>query len=382
VRDSSIEIDLEAAAHFTLERQHLLERAPPDHAIAIVDEILGLNAQGALNFQLSLWNRVSELSHDFLPQALFEERSLVRSWLMRDTVHIIQASSLGLYRAALKRPLMNEWNRWTVKTGTKESPEAWEPLYPQVLERLEKRPLTMNKLLEEMGWSDKDAKRILSRLVREMSLQGLLCHATSSGPWYHNTEHAFARVDRWLLGPDEEPPEEGKALRELARRYLRSFGPATISDFAYWSGLRVRDARPAFEVISDLTEEVSISGQRGKYLVLGEDADQLNNPRDPPPRVRLLPQFDALIMGHKDKTRFMRSDDRRSVFLPRADVSATILVDGRIRGTWNMKKDKKTWRVTLSPFAEMNVDDRRRVEEEVDLLADFTRFEIETSWAG
>ena len=67
-----MEIDLETAVHFTLGRQHLLERAPPDDAIAVVDDILGLNAQGALNFQLSLWNRVSELSHDFLPHALFD----------------------------------------------------------------------------------------------------------------------------------------------------------------------------------------------------------------------------------------------------------------------------------------------------------------------
>ena len=382
MRDSSIEIDLEAAAHFTLGRQHLLERAPPDHAIAVVDDILGLNAQGALNFQLSLWNRVSELSHDFLPHVLFDERSLVRSWLMRDTVHIIPASRLRLFRAALKRPLVNEWNRWTVKTGTKESPDAWEPLYPLVLERLERRPLTMSGLLEEMGWSGRDSKRILSRLVREMSLQGLLCHAASSGPWYHNTEHTFTRVDRWLPGPDEEPPEEGKGLRALARRYLRSFGPATVSDFAYWSGMRVRDAQPAFEAISDLTDEVSISGQRRKYLVLKEDAAQLCSSRDLPPRVRLLPQFDALIMGHKDKFRFMRTDDRKSVFLPRADVSATILVDGRIRGVWNIKKQKKTRRVTLSTFDEIDGDDRRRIEEEVDLLADFTRFETETSWAG
>lgn len=376
-----MEIELETAARFTLERQHLLERAPPDHAIAVVDDILGLNAQGALNFQLSLWNRVSELSHDFLPRALFEERSLVRSWLMRDTVHIIPAFRLGFYRDALKGPLMNEWNRWTVKTGTKESPEAWEPLYPQVLESLVKRPLTMNELLEAMGWSDKDAKRILSQLVREMSLQGLLCHATSSGPWYHNTEHAFARVDRWLPRSAEEPPGEGESLRELARRYLRSFGPATVSDFAYWSGIRVRDFKSAFEAISGLTEEISISRQRGKYLILKEDADQLCGSRDLPPHVRLLPQFDALIMGHKDKSRFMKSDDRKNVFLPRANVSATMLVDGRIRGTWNIRKEKKTWRVTPSPFDKLDGEDRRRIEEEVALLTDFTGFEIETSWA-
>ena len=372
-----MEIDPETAARFTLGRQHLLERAPPDDAIAVVDDILGLNAQGALNFQLSLWNRVSELSHDFLPHALFDERSLVRSWLMRDTVHIIPASRLRLFRAALKRPLMDEWNRWTVKTGTKESPEAWEPLYPQVLERLEKRPLTMNELLEEMGWSDKDAKRILSRLVREMSLQGLLCHATSSGPWYHNTEHAFTRVDRWLPSLAGDLQEEDEALRELARRYLRSFGPATVSDFAYWSGLRVRDARPAFEAISDLTEEVSISGRKRKYLILKEDADQLNYSRDPPPRVRLLPQFDALIMGHRDKTRFIDPSHNSEIFLPQADIAATILLGGKIAGVWKIRKHKKSWRLELSPFRNLSEEEREVIALEVESLREFTGFEID-----
>ena len=372
-----MEIELETAARFTLVRQHLLERAPPDHAIDVVDDIMGLNAQGALNFQLSLWNRVSGLSHDFLPHALFEERSLVRSWLMRDTVHIIPASSLGLYRVALRRPLMSEWNRWTVRTGTKESPEAWEPLYPQVLERLEKRPLTMNELLEEMGWSDKDAKRILSRLVREMSLQGLLCHATSSGPWYHNRENAFARVDRWLPDSAEEPPEEDESLGELARRYLRSFGPATVGDFSYWSGLRVRDSNPAFEAISGLTEEVSISGQRGKYLVLEEDADQLCGSRDLQSHVRLLPQFDALVMGHKDKTRFMDPSARSKVFLPRADVAATILLDGMVAGVWRMRKERNNWRLELSPFRNLGEEEEEAVEAEIDRLRIFTGFEIE-----
>ena len=371
-----MEIDPETASRFTLERQHLLELAPTDHAVAVVDDIMGLNAQGALNFQLSLWNRVSELSRDFLPQALFEERSLVRSWLMRDTVHIIPASRLELYRAALKRPLMNEWNRWTIKTGKKESPEEWEPLYPLVLERLEKRPLTMNELLEEMGWSSQDDKRTLSRLVREMSHQSLLCHAASSGPWYHNTEHAFARVSKWLPSSGEVPPEEREALTELVRRYLRSYGPATASDFSYWSGLRVRDAQPAFEAIADSMEEVSITGQRRKCLVLKEDINLLCSSHDLPPHVRLLPQFDALIRGHKDKSRFMRSDDKKSIFLPRAGVAATILLDGRVEGVWKMRKKKKQWALELFPFRDLSKEEDEALGKEIEELRRFTGFEI------
>jgi uncharacterized protein YcaQ len=234
----------------------------------------------------------------------------------------------------------------------------------------------MKELLEEMGWSGQEDKRTLNLLVREMSLRGLLCHANSSGPWYHNTQHAFARVDRWLPSSGEVPPEEREALTELVRRYLRSYGPATVSDFSYWSGLRVRDAQPAFEAIADSMEEVSIMGQRRKCLILKEDINQLCSSQDLPPHARLLPQFDALIMGHKDKSRFMRSDDKKSIFLPRAYVAATILLDGRVEGIWKIKKKKKHWALELSPFRDLSTEEDEALGKEIEELRRFTGFEI------
>ncbi|RLI10120.1 hypothetical protein DRO42_02370, partial [Candidatus Bathyarchaeota archaeon] len=87
----TLEVPLRTAALFTLSRHHLLERAPRDQALDVVDDILGLNAQGALNVQLSLWNRVSDLDTAFIPRALHVERSLVKTWVMRNTVHVIPA---------------------------------------------------------------------------------------------------------------------------------------------------------------------------------------------------------------------------------------------------------------------------------------------------
>ena len=376
MRDSSIEIDPEAASFFTLDRQHLIERAPASKAIDVVDDILGLNAQGALNYQLSLWNRVSDLDRGFIPNSLFEDRSLVRTWLMRDTVHIVPAHRLPRLRSALRESLLREWNRWTVKTGAKEDPSSWEPRYAKVLRALEGEPLTVNQILSVLGWSWKDAKRDLNRLVREMSLRGLLCHATSSGPWYHDTEHSFARLDMWLPGSESSMPElDAKA--ELALRYLKGFGPASLNDFAYWTGMRVGDARPIFESLSESIVEVEITGQKRKAYILEEDASNLQGLGGIPPHARLLPQFDALTLGHKDKTRFIDPSVKSKIFRPRANVAATILLYGMIAGVWKMRKERKNWRLELSPFRNLDEEEEETVEAEIERLRIFTRFEIE-----
>jgi uncharacterized protein YcaQ len=346
----------------------------------VVDNILGLNAQGALNYQISLWNRVASLNTSFVRRSLYEDRSLVRSWFMRDTVHIIPSRRFTLFRRALEPGLMTEWNRWTIKTGRKEVPDSWEPLYRLVLDALDEQPLTMNQILAEIGWSGSEAKSRLHRLVREMSLRGLVCNARSSGPWYHNTQHTFARVDRWFQEAAPDSISEEEATSSLARMYLKAYGPASVSDFAYWTGVRVNDAKPVFESISDSTAEVKIADQKGKLLILEEDLEAIADVSERPYWVRLLPEFDALILGHRDKARFLDPDVKSSVFLPRADVAATIMVNGSVEGVWKIKKEKKIWRLKLSPFKDLDGEEKELVGEEVEGLREFSGFEIEESW--
>ena len=374
------EIPLRKAALFTLSRHHLLERAPKGLALNIVDEILGLNAQGALNVQLSLWNRVADLETSFISKAMLVDHSLVKTWVMRNTVHIVPSERLPIYHKALQRSLLREWNRWTVKTGAKKSPTSWESFYSEVLEAIEGGPLTIRQMQEVLGWKERGSYISLSRLVREMSLSGLICHAESSGPWYHKTRYRFTRVDRWLPSVDLNSVSEEEALAWLARRYLMAYGPASIRDFAYWSGMRIREARPVFETLSDSLVEVAIPEQRGTLLILEEDLSTLLELSDRPTWARLLPPFDVLIMGHKDKTRFIESETRKRIFLPRGDVAATMLVDGLVQGVWVLRKKGKRWGIELSPFKRLSNEDVEAVEVEVDQMRRFTGFEIESTW--
>ncbi len=365
---------LDKITYFTLGRHHLLDRAPKERQLETIEDILGLNAQGALNYSLSLWNRVESLGREFINAAILDRR-LIRSWFMRNTVHIMPLRLAQLARIALRDSLVMEWDRWTVKTGSKESPGSWEKHYAGVLEALKGGPLSMSEMLDkvEMG---RDEKRLLHRVVREMSLKGLVCNAASRGPWYHDAEHTYADASQWA--PPVSDVEPNEARRVLLLRYLRSYGPATIQDYAYWTGMKASDAKATLEEVKPAISEVRAERQKGRLYALKEDLPELEA-ADEKPSLRLLPKFDSLIMGHRDKTRLMDEETRRRVFLPRAEVAATVLVDGRVEGVWSIKRSVSVWSLEVQLFKRLDGESEELLQTELDEMRAFTGFDVESS---
>ena len=360
--------------YYTLYRHHLMDRARRGRELETIEDILGLNAQGALNYGLSLWARVEGLDRELI-NAVILDRRLIRSWFMRNTVHILPVSLAHLARAALRDSLVAEWDRWTVKTGSKESPSSWERHYGGVLEALRAGPMTMSEILDRVGGGPDD-KRVLHRVVREMSLKGLVCNAASRGPWYHDAEHTYADASQWA--PPVSDVEPNEACRVMLLRYMRSYGPATIQDYAYWTGMKVSDARETLEEVKPALSEVRAERHKGRLYALKEDLPELET-ADEKPSLRLLPKFDSLMMGHRDKTRLMDEETRRRVFLPRAEVAATILVDGRVEGVWSIKRSGSTWNLDIQLFKRLGGEAEELLQEELDAMRAFTGFGMESS---
>ncbi len=363
---------LERLAYYNLERHSLIDRAPKIDAIKVIEDICGLNAQGALNYNLSLWARVEGLDTQFIRDSM-RDKTLLRSWFMRNTVHIMTTRQAFVARLALRESLVQEWNRWTVKTGSKESPDSWTVHYGEVLAALDEGPLSMSELLDRYSPASEHPRRTLSRTVREMSLKGLVCNAEPRGSWYHDTEQTYADVKRWVLGMTET--DKNRAQISLMTDYLLAYGPATVQDYAYWTGMKVSAAR---EVLRGLEPELAVvetSGQRGKLYVPRESLRGLDH-AEATPLVRLLPKFDALVMGHRDKTRFMDEATRKRVFLPTAEVSATVLVDGRVEGVWRIKKDGAAWNLSVELFKRLDEEHMDLLGSEIQSMKEFTGFEI------
>jgi len=156
------------------------------------------------------------------------------------------------------------------------------------------------------------------------------------------------------------------AGRELLRRFLRCYGPATPGDFADCTRIGAADARQRFTELADDLQEVSWDGQTGS--VLREDIDELRGARRPS-GVRLLPPSDPYLLA-RDRATLIPDPSKRKVVWPSLGAPGTVVVDGEIVATWRSQKKGTVLRVQISYFDRPIAKAAALIEQEAQLLAE------------
>jgi Winged helix DNA-binding domain len=274
-------------------RQHLAHPAPASRALAVVARLGGLHAQVTASAELTLWARVHDLPPGRLAEPLWEERALVKTWAQRGTLHLLPAVDLGLWTGAQSelRPRTDQ-PAWLRHHGlTREQAAALLAAVPAALAG---PPLSRAELAAEAarraGHPELEAKLLggFGDLLKPSAFRGELCFAPGEGPAVR-----FTRPDRWLGRTAPVPgPDAG---REVARRFLAAYGPATREHLARWFGMT--SAPQAGRWLAALGEDaVQVEhGGRPAWL-LAADVDELLS-TSPTAAVRLLPAFDQYVVG-------------------------------------------------------------------------------------
>jgi hypothetical protein len=367
--------DLLRLNRFTLARHCLLEQARPADLVTVVSQVCGLNAQTARGPYLSLLSRLKGFKRRHLDKALYEDRLLIKTWLMRGTVHMVPSDEFVAYQVALRKHLSKYWDRFLKRFGSRSLTRNSSRLFESLLDEICKVPRTKKELLPRVGYllrshSEREKKTIVSCALRQMSYQGFVCHAEPTGTWYHFKDNRFTTVLNWIPEGILAKISEDEARSRLFLAYLKGYGPATLQDFAYWSGFKMPQVREIFDGARDSIHQVKIAGARGDYWLRKEDADAFERARvRSKAPVRFLPEFDSLIMGHKDKVRIIDPKDRAGIFLRFADVAPVVMVDGRAVGTWSYGFTDRS--MTVSLFDKMPASVDRQVELTSKGLTDF-----------
>jgi hypothetical protein len=357
-------------------RVHRLdERAPREALLDVAGALCGVHAQLQSSAELALWARVEGVHPGDLDRALWEERTLVKTWAIRGTLHLLPAAELGLWLAALGTYRHYLRPSWFTAFGI--APDELETLIAAISEALRGRELTRNELAVHVaqitGSPDLSAKLEDSwgAYLKPAAFRGHLCFAPPAG---QNVR--FTHPETWLS--EWRTAGEDTALAEVTRRYLHAYGPATREDYGRWWGVSPAQALARLRALDDVVE-VDVDGRPG--LMLAADAAEA---QDAPPTgaVRLLPAFDPYVVGSsREDTDVLAAEHKARVHRPQGWISAVLLVDGRIEGVWRHEHRGGRLAVEIRPFAAPGDDVRAGAEEQARRLAAFLGGELELTWS-
>ena len=368
-------LSAENVAAWRLRRHHLERRGPAGSALRVASDLCGLHAQVMSSAELTLWARVEGLRPGQLSDTLWEDRALAKTWAMRGTLHLLPSAEMPLWVAALSTRRRHLRPVWLKTFGF--TREELEQVLGAVGQALEGRLLTREDLVKEVGditGSPELGRKLAGSwgsALKPAAFRGLLCFGPNLG---QNVR--FTRPDRWLEDWREEDP--AAALREVTRRFLATYGPATAADLGRWWG---DDAGPAARMLRELGDEVAqveVDGVRA--WMLSAHVDEAGE-AVMAGSVRLLPAFDQYVVGaSRGNTSILPAAHKGRVYRPQGWLSPVLLVDGRMEGVWRHESKGDRLRVEIEPFGQLAARARAEAEAEAERLATFFGARLTLSW--
>jgi DNA glycosylase AlkZ-like len=326
-----------------LQRHHLTRRAPNKDLARVVGEIGGVQAQLMSAAELQVAVRVNCTVAD-VREALWQDRTLVKTWLMRGTLHLARSADLPVYTAAMSTRWISQMRPSWLKFMNVTEREFWK-IVDEVGAALDGKPMTREELVAKVGKGKSERVRELlgsgwGGMLKPAARNGLLCFGPNRGQ-----SVTFVRPQEWLAEWSDVDPDAG--LAEMARRYLRAYGPATKSDFSRWWGSWPGVGNAAWRALQPELVKVSVEG--AALDMLAADLAAVKRVRLES-SVQLLPLFDPYVLGHASRDHLVERAFASRVSRTAGWISAVVLVSGTVVGTWTHTIARNNMRVKVEPF--------------------------------
>ena len=314
-----------------LRRQFLDGGTPAENAVRVADRLCGVQAQVASSAVLAVSVRTGRPAAAEIDTALRTDRSLVKMWAARGTLHLLTPRDAALHCGLLGETRNWQQAAWLRNFGV--TAQDMDAVLGGIAELLDGRVLTREELVAELvehTGSPHLAEALQSgwgALLKPAAYSGLLCHGPSSG-----NRVTFTSPSSWLPGWRPVPPEE--AGPEVVRRYLAAYGPATRNDVLNWlrRGVKVSPAKTWFAALGDELVTVEVDGAPASMLA--EHLDELAGAQPAASSVRLLGAFDQYVIA-VDRS-LIPAEHRAKVSRTAGWISPVVLHQGRIAGVWNL----------------------------------------------
>jgi hypothetical protein len=326
----------------------------------IARSIAGAQAQDVYAGPLTFRSRSRKLTAVDIARARTEERSLLRTWVMRKTIHLIPTDDAGWW-LPLFEPEIERWSRSRLEQLGLSAAKQDKAMKIARRALADEGPLTRSEVRERIGGG---GVKLDDQTGMHIALVAVVSGIACLGPDRGKQSCLVSRED-WLGKPP--PFDRDRALAELARRYIHGFGPATDRDFAYWSGLPLRDVRAGLRSISTEIEEIRIGGE----MMLAPRGARPRLPRVG--QVRMLANFDTYLLGWKDRAFSVASEHAAHVKEGGGGwIRPVIVEDGVVVGGWRSSRKGDRLEIALN----LPKRERQRLRRKIDAeIADIASFE-------
>jgi len=348
-----------------MRRSALTEPATGLTPADIASVLCGAHAQVMSAAELSIGRRIAGATRATVQHALWTDRSLIKTFGPRGTVHLLAARDLPTWTGALSAlPGSVPQHPEPVRFRSQQVDEV----IAAIGDALADAELTVDELTEEIGrragsWAVERTMDAFQtkwprwrQLTSTAAHRGVLCFGPDRG-----RNVTYTNPHRWL--PGFRPEGTDAALRKLVGRYLHAYGPATPDHFARWLAIPARRSAEVFQELAGDLEAVEVEGDRGWV-----NAGDLESPRAHR-GLRLLPYFDAYVVAGQPRDRlFPGPAAARALAGGQAGNYPVLLIDGVVGGVWHQRRTGKRLAITVEPLHELTAPQRRQLHDEVALV--------------
>lgn len=360
-----------------LRRQFLQQRAPSSDVLAVAAKIGGVQAQVMSSAELALWARVDDLDRRAVQTALWEDRTLVKSWAMRGTLHLFPSDDYPIWQGAASGRRHYYTEAYLKYFAL--SRDELDLVLDTIAEVLKGQMLSREELgaaVAERTGVPRFAESVQGSwgsILKPPAYLGNLCFAPSV-----DNKVRFTNPAEWL--PRWQPVEPTTAKREVTRRYLSAYGPATRDELRLWWGVTARDADTMLRLLDGEIARVEIEGVPA--LALAKDLAEIEA-SGIERSIKLLPAFDQyVIAAPRDSTRVIPIGTKKLIYRNQGWLSPVLLINGQIAGVWKHERKGAKLLVQVAPFVKIPAWAKKGAEREAERLATFLGGSLELTWVG
>jgi hypothetical protein len=327
------------------------------HAAKVVKNVVGVQAQDEGAAFLSIYARSSGLKATTVEKELLQERSMVRSWFMRGTLHLIATYDIDWLLPLLAPVFIKRNLRRYAQLGLDEA--AIHRGVQSIREQLAScGPLPRHELASGIVQQGVNIEgQALFYLINRAAWEGVLCLGPMLGG-----KQTYALLHDWIgreLTTDFE-----SACELLVKRYLAAYGPASLKDFMNWSGLPTSLVNETWYQLQDRLIEVEFPGGIG-FILSDQDARLEKQPPDAL-GIHLLPMYDTFLLGYADREFFVAREYLKKVNAGGGILRPVLLIDGQVQGIWRINHDVNAVIIQVEPFKQLSASHLKSLDAEVE----------------